>query len=112
MKKNVNNLENVEILKKYKDLSKALLIHSSKQNQEIFKFIEYINNTNKLISINAELIKEIIPAEDIFEVFNISDSRKCNDIYSSLFHLAYEKDNNIISEKMDNLLIDLEKECN
>lgn len=108
MKKNVNNLE---ILKKYRDLSKSLLIHSSKQSHEIFKFIEYVNNTNNLISINAELIKEIIPAEDIFEIFNISDSRKCNDIYSSLFHLAYEKDNNIISEKIDNLLIKLEKEC-
>ena len=104
MKKNVNNLESLKILKKYKDLSKSLLIHNSKQNHEIFKFIEYINNTGKLISINAELIKEVIPAKEIFGIFNISDSKKCTDIYSSLFHLAYEKDNNIISEKMDNLL--------
>ena len=40
MKKNFNNLENLEILKKYKDLSKSLLIHSSRQSHEIFKFIE------------------------------------------------------------------------
>ncbi len=112
MKKNFNNLENLEILKKYKDLSKSLLIHSSRQSHEIFKFIEYINNTNKLISINAELMKEVIPAEEIFGIFNISDNKKCTDIYSSLFHLVYEKDNNIINEKMDNLLIELEKECN